>query len=109
MSVFDVADHWSLNFVHKRLLGAAKSFVTSGFNPVAAAGGFFARPTTAPPVRRPAPRTLTARPSAAGAAQKELGRTAKFASDMAPRTISQAVAAPPREVARYRVHSTVFP
>ncbi len=28
------------NFVHKRLFGAAKSFVTSGFNPVAAATGF---------------------------------------------------------------------
>jgi len=29
-------------FVHKRLIGAAKSFVTSGFNPLAAARGFIA-------------------------------------------------------------------
>ena len=84
MSVFDVADHWSLNFVHKRLLGAAKSFVSSGFNPVAAAGGFFARPPTAPPVRRPAPRTLTARPSAMSAREKEMGREVKFAAASAP-------------------------
>lgn len=28
-------------FVHRRLAGAARNFVTSGFNPTAAAGGFF--------------------------------------------------------------------
>lgn len=28
------------NFVHKRLIGAAKGFVSSGFNPLSAAGGF---------------------------------------------------------------------
>jgi len=30
-----------LNFVHKKLFGAAKGFVTSGFNPLGAVGGFF--------------------------------------------------------------------
>lgn len=46
-----------LNFVHKRIIGAAKSFVTSGFNPLAAVGGFLA--PTAPPIRltrQPCPR-----------------------------------------------------
>lgn len=86
MSYLETADQFALTFVHKRLLGAAKSFVTSGFNPVAAAGGFFARPPTAPPVRRPPPRQSVARPSERTAAGKELGRTAKFAGDMAPTT-----------------------
>lgn len=40
-------------FVHKRILGAAKSFVKSGFNPVSAVGGFLA-PTSRP--RRPVSR-----------------------------------------------------
>ena len=78
MNLFNVADQLALTFVHKRLLGAAKGFVTSGFNPVEAARGFFA---PAPPVRRPAPRTLTARPSATSAAEKEMGRAAKFSPE----------------------------
>jgi len=115
------------NFVHKRLFGAAKGFVTSGFSPTAAAAGFLtgggpkrtqrrvkvamparqALPPTlpftvrppglrpanrrvirelefqahapvAPAVRRPPPRTLTARPDATSAAEKAAGRAAKF-------------------------------
>jgi len=63
------------NFLHKRLLGAAKTFVSSGFNPVAAAGSFVAGP---PAVRRPPPRTQTARPSRFSAIGKEAGRSFKF-------------------------------
>lgn len=63
-------------FVHKRLLGAAKGFVTSGFNPLSAVGGFVA--PTGPPVRRPAPRSQTARPTVTSAAEKEAGRAFKF-------------------------------
>ena len=93
MNLFNVGDQLALNFVHKRLLGAAKSFVTSGFNPLAAAGGFL-RPPEAPPVRRPAPRTLTARPSATSAAEKEAGRRAKL--DFAPsRSLVQVPCIPP--------------
>jgi len=120
------------NFVHKRLLSAAKGFVTSGFSPLGAAAGFAApppsRPRTrtlprlgtqiagrpggfrimpgllpsepfsvrppglrlsqkaviqraaplAPPVRRPAPRSTTARPSVFSAAEKEAGKRVKF-------------------------------
>jgi len=96
MSLFDAAGHWSLNFVHKRLLGAAKSFVTSGFDPRAAVGGFArggssVAVTMAPPVRRPPPRTLTARPSAMSAAEKEMGRSAKFPPGSVPmRTLGTA-------------------
>ena len=63
-------------FVHKRIGRAFKGFVTSGFNPLAALGGFVA-PSEAPRVRRPPPRTTVARPSASGAAGKELGRQLK--------------------------------
>ena len=84
MNLFNVGDHLALNFVHKRLLGAAKSFVTSGFNPLALAGGFLRPTAVAPPVRRPLPAAVTARPSARGAAEKEMGRAAKFASDALP-------------------------
>lgn len=69
-------------FIHKRLLGAAKSFVTSGFSPTAAAAGFLTagggRKKEIFAVRRPEPRVLVARPSASGAASKELGRTVKL-------------------------------
>jgi len=140
------------NFVHRRLIGAAKGFVTSGFNPLSAAAAFLApvrgtsraaRPlissrggggvpqvfsramaeqtrlhpdqggtpsgivriasgamvraarhwflpaasAAAPapmrvaiPVRRPAPRTLTARPDATSAGEKAAGRVAKFSA-----------------------------
>jgi len=67
-------------FVHKRLLGAAKSFVTSGFSPFSAASGFLAPPRP-PPVRRPPPRSAVARPSRFSAAEKEAGRAAKFGGD----------------------------
>jgi len=65
------------SFVHKRLFRAATGFVTGG--PGAAVGGFFA-PTTPqpPPVRRPAPRSTTARPSVISAAEKEGGKQVKF-------------------------------
>jgi len=64
------------NLFHKRLISAATGFVTSGFNPLAAASSFIA------PVKRPArnviPRSLTARTSTAGEAGKGLGRRIKF-------------------------------
>jgi len=91
------------NFVHKRLFRAAKGFVTSGFNPLAAVSGFLgpgggrvsqsgrdasmARFPQVPtrdlvPIRetarRPESRTLTARPTEFSAAEKEFGRKAKF-------------------------------
>jgi len=66
----------SRGFVHKRLIKAATGFVTSGFNPLSAIGGFLA--PTAPPVRRTAPRSTTARPGPISAQEKELGRNLKF-------------------------------
>lgn len=76
-------DGLALNFVHKRLLGAAKGFVTSFGDPRAAIRGFAegGREAAIPisvPVRRTAPRTLTARPDQFSAAGKEIGREAKF-------------------------------
>ena len=78
----------ALGFVHKRLLGGLKSFVTSGFSPTAAATGFLTsgggRPTRdlppirGFPVRRTLPRSLTARPTETSAVQKDLGRRSKF-------------------------------
>ena len=98
----------ALGFVHKRLLSGAKSFITSGFSPTAAAVGFatggggqrrpllrrvplvepgralpptrgFQRPIFQVPVRRPVARSLTARPTEVSAVEKEAGRFAKFA------------------------------
>jgi len=88
------------HFVHKRLARAARGFVTSGFNPLSAVGGFLAgdtvprprafpkfRPTGArllaplpivPKVRRPPARSLTARPGRVSAEEKEMGRNLKF-------------------------------
>lgn len=68
-------------FVHKRIGRAVRGFVTSGFNPAAGIAAFAApSPQIAPPVRRAPPRTLTARPTQASAAQKELGRSIKATS-----------------------------
>jgi len=100
----------SRNFVHKRLFGAAKSFVTSGFSPTAAAIGFAtsggrrprggARRAPSPFIprpqfpsdptfglltaRRPPPRSTTARPGRFSAAEKAQGRALKFPSFGAP-------------------------
>lgn len=88
MNLFNVGDQLALTFVHKRLLGAAKSFLTTG-SPLAAVGGFLNRPSAAtPPVRRPLPRTVTARPSARGAAEKEMGRAAKFGPETMAGTVA---------------------
>lgn len=66
-------------FVHKRILGAAKSFVTSGFNPISAATTFLTQSGVSKiPVRRPVSRTLVARPSTFSAQEKETGRMVKF-------------------------------
>jgi len=90
--------HERRNFVHKRLLGAAKGFVTSGFNPLSAVGGFLA--PTAPPVRRPAPRSTVARPSAMSSAEKEMGRSLKFGGGtgltVLPRSLPRRSLAAPR-------------
>lgn len=86
-------------FVHKRLIRAAKGFVSSGFNPLAAVGGFLA-PAAPPPVRRPAARTLTARPSASGAAGKELGRQLKAGGVQNGLPFQSSIAAPTLSLAR---------
>lgn len=64
-------------FVHKRLFKAATGFVTSGFNPLSAVGGFLA-PVAKKPARAVIPRTLTARPTASSSQGKSLGRNVKF-------------------------------
>lgn len=63
-------------FVHKRLIKAATGFVTSGFNPLSAVGGFLA--PVKKPARRTVPRTQTARPGFSSSQGKSLGRTFKF-------------------------------
>jgi len=62
----------ALNFVHKRIFGGVKAFVGSGFNPLAALGGFISNPS----------------------AQKEAGRRAK---QMAPqrRLVGGVLSCPP--------------
>jgi len=94
-----VLPHERRNFVHKRIGRGLKSFVTSGFNPLAAAGSFLAgdpraematMPVVRPPPRRSSfisravsrtatARTLTARPSAVGAVEVRRGQALKFA------------------------------
>jgi len=84
MSIFNAADHFALNFVHKRLIRAATGFVASGGNPLGALGGFVSPsgeggpPVLRAPTRPTVARTQTARPSAAGAREQEAGRGAKF-------------------------------
>jgi len=63
-------------FVHKRLIGGVKGFLTGG--PVGAVAGVIAPQARQLPVRRPPPRTTTARPSVTSAAEKEAGRAVKF-------------------------------
>lgn len=70
-------------FLHRRIGRAVKGFVRSGFNPLAAAAGFISTPE-APPVRRPPPRTVFARPTQTSAAQKQLGRSVKLGMAVAP-------------------------
>ncbi len=82
-------------FVHKRLLRGVSRFVTSGFNPLAAAGAILAPappprrrtgtglvvPAAAPvtrTTRRTAPPSTTARPSVTSGLEKERGRNLKF-------------------------------
>jgi len=87
------------NFVHKRIGRAVGGFVSSGFNPLAAVGGFLAgdpraegvatMPVVRPPPRRSSfisravsrtatARTLTARPTATGAVEVQRGRALKL-------------------------------
>jgi len=90
-------------FVHGRIKRAVTGFVTSGFNPISAAGSFLAPPprrapapiSVRPPglrpanravisrasrslVRQPASRSLTARPGVVSGQEKQAGRSAKF-------------------------------
>ena len=67
-----VLPHDVRHFIHKRIGRAAKSFVTSGFNPLAAVGGFLA-PMPSQPFRG-----VTARPSATSVAQKSFAQQLKF-------------------------------
>ena len=92
MSLFSVIDQLAQPFVHKRIIGGVKGFVTSGFSPTGAAAGFltsggggsrdrgFRRPMRDVPPRRPVSRSVVARPSVFSAAEKQLGRELKFAS-----------------------------
>ncbi len=75
MIEFSALPHDRRNFVHRRILGAGKAFVTSGFNPLSAAGAFVAPRQSA---RGTIPRSATARPTAFSAAQQEEGRRLKF-------------------------------
>lgn len=68
--------HDRRNFVHKRIGRAVGGFVSSGFNPVAALGGFLA--SDRPPARNTVPRSQTARPSVRSAAGRRLGQRLKF-------------------------------
>ncbi len=87
MTLFNAADQFSLNFVHKRILGAAKGFVTSGFNPISAVGGFLAE--TSRPARRTLPRTQLGRgPSAFNEATVDRGRAAKLGGPTFSRTLT---------------------
>ena len=72
MIEFDHLPNERRHFVHKRIGAGIKGFVTSGFNPISAAGAFLA------PVRKTLPRTRTARPSVFSEAGKDLGRNVKF-------------------------------
>jgi len=84
-------DGLALNFVHKRILGGVKGFVSGG--PLGALGGFvsgggggrgprLAAPTEGPAPRAPARptvrRSTTARPSERGAQEQEMGKSSKF-------------------------------
>jgi len=60
------------HFVHKRIGAGLKSFVTSGFNPIAGAGAFLA------PVRPTPPRSAVARSSVFTRLGKDIGRNVKF-------------------------------
>jgi len=87
------------NFIHRRVIGAASSFVSSGFNPLSAGLTFLrgggrsgAKARKFPGVksqgpsasralvRTPTARTLTARPGPRSAAEQARGREIKFAS-----------------------------
>jgi len=67
----DLTPGMQRGFVHKRLIKAAGGFITGG--PGGALKGFIA-----PSVRRPPPRSTTARPGAISAGEKEQGRAIKF-------------------------------
>ena len=59
-------------FIHKRILGGIKGFVTTG-SPLAGITGFLR-----PPARKTVPRSRTARPSIVGEQEKERARSIKF-------------------------------
>jgi len=76
-------------FVHKRIFGAAKGFVTSGFNPLAAVGGFlgaggrksaggFDASRAKFPARDVVPRELTERNGFASEQTKAVAKLVKF-------------------------------
>jgi len=78
------------HFLHKRTFGAIKTFVGSGFNPVAAAGAFLA------PVRPTPPRSAVARASVFTEAGKDLGRSTKFGRTQGPRSLIRGIMPRPR-------------
>jgi len=63
MDVLNAPPNDTRNFVHKRLFGAAKGFVTSGFNPLGAIGGFTAASQTRKAQKRRAAATKFGRPT----------------------------------------------
>lgn len=80
-------------FIHKRIGRGLRSFVKSGFNPLAAAGAFIASDV---PVRRPPPRSSVARPSVRSAAQKDRGRAVKAMTSgrLTPTATAQSISVP---------------
>jgi len=80
--------HDRRHFLHKRTFGALKTFVGSGFNPLAAAGAFLA------PVRPTPPRSAVARASVFTEAGKNLGRSTKFGQTQGGRSLIRGIAGP---------------
>jgi hypothetical protein len=78
----EMSDQFAENFVHKRTLRGIGGFISGG--PSGAIRGFLHNGGPARPVRLPKPRTMTARPTMASAAEKEMGRAVKFGNGSAP-------------------------
>jgi len=114
--------HDSRGFLHKRILGAARAFVTSGFNPLSALGGFIGTPRRRVPAKPP-PGPRASRPfqeggfADPGVVARRRGAGPVFQPPRAPRPVSRireaatggAPSAPARPVTRIAAQlPTVF-